>query len=96
MAWRRVFYVIDHQRPDRTHWSKPEISSTSVLAAGDDAAAELGKRFELARSWSAREGRMVRVRVWPEPADQDGRLSFDPDDQSAEGTWTYTSVEVTR
>jgi hypothetical protein len=87
---RRVLYVIDHQRPNRDRWLKPEITTTSVEATGDEAAAELADRFELTTVYVARHGCRVRLRVWPEQPDQ---FAFDPDVEPVEGTWIYEPQE---
>lgn len=86
MTRRRVLYVIDHQRPNRDRWLKPETLTTSVKSAGDAAAEEIADRFELTTTMVARGGCRVRVRIWPEQADL---LAFEPDAEPVEGTWIY-------
>jgi hypothetical protein len=87
---RRVLYVIDHQRPGRDRWLKPETMTTSVTAAGDEAALELAERFDLTTVYVVKHGCRIRVRVWPEPADL---LAHDPDTEPAEGTWVHDPKE---
>jgi hypothetical protein len=89
---RRVLYVIDHQRPGKDRWLKPETSTVSVESSGDEAASELADRFELTTVFVVRHGCRVRVRVWPEPADL---FAFDPDTEPVEGTWIH-DPEATR
>lgn len=91
MTRRRVLYVIDHQRPAKDRWLKPETMTASVESTGDEAARELAERFELATVMVARHGCRVRVRVWPEPADP---FAHDPDSEPAEGTWLYDPQEA--
>jgi hypothetical protein len=83
---RRVLYVIDHQRPGKDRWLKPETMTTSVESTGDEAARELAERYELTTVFVVRHGSRIRVRVWPEPA---SLFSHDPDTEPAEGTWLY-------
>lgn len=85
----RVIYVIDHQRPGRDRWSKPEAATISIEHAGDEAARAIAERYGLRDAPAVQSGSRIRVRVWPEPAGLDELLAHDPDTEPAAGTWIY-------
>ncbi len=87
----RVLYVIDHQKPGKDRWDKPETSTTLVTKAGDAAAQEIAEKFQLAETWVAQKGCRIRVRVWPNP---DDFLTFDPESAPADGTWIHEPKEA--
>jgi hypothetical protein len=95
MTRRRVLYVIDHQRPGRDDWSKPETSTASVELTGDLAAREIAARFRLRDTPVVQAGSRIRVRVWPEPEGLEDVLAHDTDIEPAEGIWNY-GPEATR
>ena len=86
---RRILYVIDHQRPGRDRWSKPETATTYSEYTGDQAAEAIADRYHLREAPIVQSGSRVRVRVWPEPADRDALFAHDPDIDAVEGTWIY-------
>lgn len=90
----RVLYVIDHQRPGRDYWSKPERSTTPVTSTGDAAAQEIADRYGLTVVPVTHDGCRIRVRVWPEPEDLTALLAHDPDTEPADGTWIYDPQEA--
>jgi hypothetical protein len=84
---RRVLSVVDHQRPGREPWTLLETSITNVTTMGDQAAQEVAERLTLAKAPVLRQGRRVRVRIYPAPAELEALLAHDPDAEPAEGAW---------